>query len=196
MIINREDMLELTRRMTPARSHFTRLAGAYIDEEGYVEGTFNINFTKLKGAERNRCLEIAKHVLISETNKELVSHTIEGYRPGSIWQLFYALKEDELKNDALLLNLYEYISERYVTGYPYAIYVYFGAYDVPVKASDKERMDDSEEVYRYLIVTISKTDSEQNPDLPEKGMLYPAFTDRSSDLYHANMYGDFLDLLG
>ena len=43
-MINREDMLELTRRMTVSRSNFTRLAGAYYDEEGYVEGTFNTNF--------------------------------------------------------------------------------------------------------------------------------------------------------
>ena len=28
-MINREDMLELTRRMTPARSHIDRIAGAY-----------------------------------------------------------------------------------------------------------------------------------------------------------------------
>ena len=29
-MINREDMLELTRRMTPARSHIDRIAGAYV----------------------------------------------------------------------------------------------------------------------------------------------------------------------
>ena len=46
-MINREDMLELTRRMTPARSSVGRIAGAYFDEEGYVDGTFNTHFLKL-----------------------------------------------------------------------------------------------------------------------------------------------------
>lgn len=32
--INRDDMLELTRRMTPKRNCFSRIAGAYFDEEG------------------------------------------------------------------------------------------------------------------------------------------------------------------
>ena len=32
--INREDMLELTRRMTPSRTSFTRIAGCYADQEG------------------------------------------------------------------------------------------------------------------------------------------------------------------
>ena len=33
-MINREDMLELTRRMTPARTSFTRIAGCYVDADG------------------------------------------------------------------------------------------------------------------------------------------------------------------
>ena len=45
--INREDMLELTRRMTISRNCFSRVVGAYFDEEGYVDGTFNIHFLKL-----------------------------------------------------------------------------------------------------------------------------------------------------
>lgn len=187
-MINREDMLELTRRMTPARNHLARLAGAYIDEEGFIDGTFNVNFTKLKGAERDRCLDIAKEVLFAETNQELLSYPMPGFKPGSIWQLLYAMRDSELKNDALLLNFYEYIAERYPVGIPYAIYVYYGAYDVPVKAEDKERMDDSEEVYRYLIIAIAPTDKEQIPGMPTEGFLYPAFTDRSTDLMHINVF--------
>ncbi len=50
--INRDDMLELTRRMTSARSNLVRIAGAYIDEEGYIDGTFNTSFLSLQGAEK------------------------------------------------------------------------------------------------------------------------------------------------
>lgn len=46
-MIDREDMLELTRRMTLKRNCFTRIAGAYLDEEGFVDGTFNTKFLKL-----------------------------------------------------------------------------------------------------------------------------------------------------
>ena len=35
--INREDMLELTRRMTPSRTSFTRIAGCYMDADGEIE---------------------------------------------------------------------------------------------------------------------------------------------------------------
>lgn len=44
--INRNDMLELTRRMTLSRNCFVRAAGAYIDDEGYIDNTFNVSFQK------------------------------------------------------------------------------------------------------------------------------------------------------
>ena len=44
--INRDDMLELTRRMTIARTSMTRIAGSYMDADGFIDGTFNTNFLK------------------------------------------------------------------------------------------------------------------------------------------------------
>ena len=70
----------------------------------------------------------------------------------------------------------------------YAIYMYYGAYDVPIKGSDKAYQDESEEVYQYLILAISPVDEEQIPHSPEAGFLYPAFTNRSTDINHVNFY--------
>lgn len=188
MKINREDMLEITRRLTASRTNLARIAGAYIDEEGYVDNTFNTNFLKLKGEERNRCLEIAKTIPFSATNEDLKMYVMPGMKPGSIWQLLYALRDCELKNDALLMNLYEIISESYPIGRPYAIYVYFGIYDVPLKGTDKEALGESEEVYQYLILAISPLSGDYEAGIPECGFLYPAFTDRSTDMAHVNFY--------
>lgn len=189
MGIDREDMLELTRRMTGQRSNFVRVAGAYIDDEGFIDGTFNTNFLNLKGTEKTKCLEIAKTVPFSGTNTELTSYNITDMSQNSIWRLFYALRDCELKNDALLLNLYEIIAEKYVSDYNYAIYVYYGVYDVPIKGTDKERQGESEEVYKYLILAIAPTDKEYNLDKTEAGILYPAFTNRSTDMEHSNILG-------
>ena len=40
-MIDREDMLALTRRMTVKRTSMTRIAGGYMDSDGCIEGTFN-----------------------------------------------------------------------------------------------------------------------------------------------------------
>ena len=61
-MIDRNDMLELTRRMTLTRNCFDRIAGAYVDEMGEVEDTFNIHFGKLSASEKTRNLAIAKTI--------------------------------------------------------------------------------------------------------------------------------------
>ena len=49
-MIDREDMLALTRRMTVKRTSMTRIAGGYMDSDGCIDGTFNIAFLKLSPA--------------------------------------------------------------------------------------------------------------------------------------------------
>ena len=61
-MINREDMLELTRRMTLARTSFTRIAGCYVDKDGDFDGSFNTNFLKLSSPERTKKLALAKEI--------------------------------------------------------------------------------------------------------------------------------------
>ena len=180
--------MELTRRMTPSRTHFTRIAGAYMDEDGLVDGTFNTSFRGLSAAEKERTLAIAKEVVFAGTNTALTQYAIPGMKPCSFWQMFYALCACDLKNDALLLDLYELIGERYPKGKPYAIYIYHGVYDIPVKAADHTQVGDSEEVYSYLIAAVCPMEGKNTPGLPDCGLLYPAFTNRSSDPAHVNLF--------
>lgn len=189
-MINREDMLELTRRMTPARSSVGQIAGAYLDEEGYVDGTFNKNFLRLSASERSKNLGLAKEILISRTNDQLKEYRIpEGAgRPGGVWQLLDGILESGLKNDALLDIFYELLGERYNPGYPYACFFFHGRYDVPVKGTDGEWLEGSEEVYEYMICMLSPLSGEYEPGSPEFGFLYPAFKNRWGDRKYVNLF--------
>lgn len=113
--INRDDMLELTRRMTLKRNCFDRIAGAYLDKDGFVDGTFNKNFRQLSLPDQQKNLDIAKMIPFSETNVALKEYVFdpEEKKQGSVWQLLCALRECELKNDALLDIFYEMFGEKY-----------------------------------------------------------------------------------
>ena len=208
-MINRDDMLELTRRMTPARASIDRIAGAYFDEEGYVDGTFNTHFLKLSASERAKNLELAKTVLISKTNEQLREYRIpeEKRKPGSIWQLFDGIRETGLKDDAFPDLFYELLGEKYQPGYPYACFLFHGRYDVPVKGTDKAWQEGSEEVYEYLICAICPVDlskpglgflEEEHRIGPrvrdwvvgavDTAFLFPAFNDRSTDIHSTLFY--------
>ena len=195
-MINREDMLELTRRMTPQRTCFDRVAGAYMTEDGEIDDTFNIHFLKLSVSEQAKNLALAKEIPFARTNDQLKEYRIpEGMKgKDSIYQLLDALKDCSLKNDALMDVLYEQIGDGFAVDYPYAIFIFHGVYDIPVKTKDKEWLEGSEEIYDFLICTVSPMKAEyeliadqatkerrNRPDKPVFGFLYPAFSDRSSD---------------
>lgn len=188
--INREDMLELTRRMTLKRNCFDRIAGAYLDEEGFVDGTFNKHFQKLSPKERQVNIDIAKAIPFSNTNVQLKEYDFGDTErgSGSIWQLLMALNECELKNDAMLDVFYEYFGQRYRADGGYAVYFFHGNYDVPLKAGDQENLWESEEVYQFLICAVCPVSGDYEPDEPECGFLFPAFKDRSSDIHRIDVF--------
>lgn len=188
--INREDMLELTRRMTLKRNCFTRTSGAYLDEDGFVDGTFNTHFLKLSAKEQEKNLAIAKVIPFSETNVNLREYRFEkeDEKAGSTWQLLMALRDCELKNDALLDVFYEVVGEKYHSQTPYAVCFFHGSYDIPLKASDKESLWDSEEVYKFIICAICPIHGDYELEVPECGFLFPAFTDRSSDIHGIRIF--------
>lgn len=182
-MINREDMLELTRRMTPSRTCFSRIAGCYMDRDGFENGSFHTHFLKLTESDKRKHLEIAKAIPFAKTNEQLKEYEFMAgtARKNSMWTLLMGLKAAELKDDGLLSILYEMIAEKYITASDYAIYVFYGSYDIPAKAADQERLEDSDEVYDFIICSVAPLIAEYEPGKPEFGFLFPAFSDRSPD---------------
>lgn len=189
-MINREDMLELTRRMTPERNSVTRIAGCYMDEEGEVDGSFNTNFLNLSSQEKKKNLAIAKAIPFSKTNEELreCRFSPKDEIPGSMWQLLMAMKECGLKNDALMEVFYELIGKDLRLEGGCAVYIFHGRYDVPLKAKDKDSLWESEEVYEYIICAVCPLVGEYEPGTPECGFLFPAFSDRSGDIHSVDVF--------
>ncbi len=189
-MICREDMMELTRRMTPSRTSFTRIAGCYVDADGDFDGSFNVNFLKLSGGEKSKNLEIAKAIPFSDTNRQLKEYDIpEGKQgPGSMWQMLMAMRACGLKNDALMDTFYDVVMDHYKASGAYGILMFHDRYDVPRKAADKERLWESEDVFEYLICAICPLVGEYEPGLPECGFLFPAFSDRCGDLDRIYVY--------
>lgn len=70
-IVSREGMLELSRGMTAAHTSVARVAGAYLDNECHVDGTFNTNFLKLPAGERTKNLNLAKHCYLRQIEREV-----------------------------------------------------------------------------------------------------------------------------
>ena len=196
VMLNREDMLELTRRMNLARNCFFRIAGSYRDKEGYDDGSFNTAFLKLDQKDKIKNIEIAKSVVFAKTNEEIKEYEFNQNDKSIIElkRMLTALKDCGLKNDALMEVFYDIVSERYVKeckpAIDFGIFMFYGSYDIKARGTDKEYMDDSEEVYSFLICAICPVYEDYDPGLPECGFLYPSFKDRSGDEDHIAVMGN------
>ena len=188
--INREEMLELTRRMTISRTAMTRIAGCYMDKDGFVDGTFNTNFLKLSQTQKSQNLALAKVIPFSETNVNLKRYRFpqSAYKAGSMRQLLTGIKSSALKNDALLDVFYEIMGEQYCSDHDYAVFFFHSTYDIPMKTSDREELWDSEEVYEYLICAVCPVNGDYEPGKPECGFIFPAFCDRTEDSDYIDIY--------
>jgi len=194
-MIDREDMMELTRRMTVKRHCLDRIAGAYYDSEGFPDGTFHLHFLKLSPAEMTSKLKIFKTVLYSGTNTALKEY---GFSSGNKKQtdmrrLLTALLDCGMKNDALLETFYELYEDQSSSVRGAAILFCHGCYDVPEKASDKERLWESEEIFDFLICAVCPLLDDYEPDLPVCGFMYPSFSGRMADPEHILIYQNLKD---
>ena len=189
-MIDRNDMLELTRRMTPERSCFNRIAGAYMDADGFIDNTFNVHFLNFSGADKKKSLAIAKEIPFARTNDQLVEYRIQksAQGPGSMYQLLTGIHDCGLKNDLLMEVLYEQIGNNYHTDADYAIHVFHGIYDVPKKGKDGAELWESEDVYDFLICAISPLLEDYETGKPEFGFLFPAFSNRCAFLNAVDIF--------
>lgn len=189
-MIDREDMLQLTRRMTPARTSFTRVAGCYADKDGDFDGSFNINFRKLSAPEQAAKLAIAKQIPFAATNINLKKYAFseQARKPGNMRQLLMAIKECGLKNDALMDTFYDIVMEKYNSDSAYAVLFFHDRYDIPAKTSDHERLWESEAVFEYIICAICPLTGEYEPGNPKCGFLYPVYFDGGGDLNHIAIF--------
>lgn len=201
-------MLELKRRMKKNECTFTRMCGCYVDGSKEIVLNLGETFLNLEEEEFYKYLEIAKKTLSGTIGNNLLelNFPLAEEESGGKQQFLMGLRESALKNDALLDAFYRLIIENYEYAGNYLILIFHDAYDVMKKTSDNNKLDESEEVYEYLLcaicpVTLSKPGlgylEEENRigprvrdwvvGAPENGFIFPAFTDRSTDI-HSIMY--------
>lgn len=206
--MTKKDVLELKRRLKKNECTFTRMCGCYVDGSKEIVLNLGETFLNLEEEEFYKYLEIAKKTLSGTIGNNLLelNFPLEEEEPGGKQQFLMGLRESALKNDELLETFYQLIIENYEYAGNYLILIFHDAYDVMTKTSDNNKLDESEEVYEYLLcaicpVTLSKpalgyleSENRIGPRVrdwvvgaPENGFIFPAFTDRSTDI-HSIMY--------
>ena len=207
--MDKKSINELRRRLKKDGCTFTKICGCYIDYNKNKVTNLDEIFLNLEDEEYFKYLEIAKKVLSTNVGNNILelNFPLEEEKPGGHQQFLLGLKKSGLKDQGLLDTFYDMVIEKYNSLGNYLILLFHDVYDVMTKTTDNNKLDESEEVYEYIICAIcpmvlSKPGLGYNKDknkistlnrewfvgMPETGFVFPAFIDRSSDIHSVLMY--------
>lgn len=218
------DRLEIKKRFKKDSS-ISRIAGCYVDCNKEKILKFNENFLNMPEEEFFKYLEIAKKSFSGTIGNNLLELPfMKDEEQGGKQQYFRGLRESKLQNEELLDVLYDMIIEKYQYTGNFIILVYHDSYDVMTKTTDNIKLDESEEVFEYILVSICPVDltkaglgyrADQNRigarvrdwvlGAPDLAFMFPAFDDRSANIHFVDYYikepkaphGEFIrDVLG
>lgn len=207
--MNKKEVLELKRRFKKDECTFTRMCGCYVDADHNKIVNIGETFLNLEEEESNKYLEIAKKVLSGTLGNNLLEleFPLAEEAAGGRQQFLMGLRDSKLKNEELMDAFYNLVIDSYDFVGNYLILIFHDAYDVMTRTSDNNNLDESEEVYEYLLcaicpVALSKPGLGYREDenrigsrirdwvvgMPDTGFLFPAFNDRSTDIHSTLFY--------
>lgn len=208
--MNKKEVLEIRKQFTPANCAITRIAGCYVDHEKNKKMESKSAFLSLPEEDAFKYFDIFRKTLSGSVGKNLLNleFPTKQEMPGGTQEFLMKLRKSKLEDDQLLEEFYDRIIESYNYGENYYIVLIHAMYDIPGRASDGTEMyDASEEVYEYLLcsicpVSLSKAGLSYHAEsnciqdrirdwvvgMPDKGFLFPAFNDRSTDIHNALYY--------
>ena len=207
--MNKKEVLELKRRFKKEAATFTRVCGCYVDGNHNKVCKFGNTFLNMEEDEFYKYLEIANKALSGTIGNNLLElkFPIEEEEVGGRQHILMALRASKLEDENLLDTFYDLVIDTYDHAGNYLIVLFHDAYDVMSRTSDNNNLDESEEVYEYLICAICPVDlskpglgflEEEHRIGPrvrdwvvgavDTAFLFPAFNDRSTDIHSTLFY--------
>ena len=207
--MNNSDILELKKRYKKDNS-ITRINGCYVlGMEKKIQTYIDSWFSELDESEQFKYLELIKKGFSGVLGKNLQTLSFKSEEgkdnPSSMLSLL-ALRDSQLRDKTMLDAFYQSIIEKYVSVGNYLILILHDVYDVPVIGADHLNEEESEETYSFIYCLICPVelckpglsyhedtnmigarDRDWVVDMPDIGFLYPAFSQRSTDV-NALMY--------
>ena len=201
--MKKKDVLELKKRLKKDSCTFTKMCGCYVNGEKHPILKFRETFLSLDEDEYFKYLDISKKVLSGTIGNNILElNFLESESLVNQKQVFLTeLKNSQLKDDVILDELYSSIIASYDYTGNFLILIFHDFYDIITKTSDNIKIDESEEVYEYVLCAVCPV-SLSSPglryfedekkikarprdwvvDAPTNGFVFPDFIDGSSDV--------------
>ncbi len=201
---------EVRRSLRGERIASKEVCGCYANANGEIISIFRQGLAMCSEDEVEKYLAIFRKTLSGGLEKNIfdIEFTTEQVQNSEEHKLLSSLKASELSDDDILMTFYEKVTREIHRDENYVILIMHNTYDVPFKGSDGHTSDgESDSIYSFIICAVcpvkeassaltynneTKSFSNKAPgsiiSRPSLGFLFPAFDDRMTNIYNAQMY--------
>ncbi len=208
--MNEKEIGEIRRHTRRDRSNITALYGCFVNDNKEIISQFRQSVGMMPENEGEKFFALLKRSLSGTLGKNLIDITFRTQQVADSpeHKLLMQLRETQLKDEECLQSFYQKIIDSVTMDSSYLILIGCDSYDVPFKGKDDfVQADGSSETFRYLLcgicpVKLSKPVLEykaseqefhdsaitQQLSAPVLGFMFPAFDNRSTNIYNALLY--------
>ena len=208
--MNEKEIGEIRRHMRRDRSNMTAIYGCFVNDNKEIITEYRASTGIMSENEADKYFAILRKALSGSIGKNLIDLTFKTSQVAGSpeHELLMKLRETKLQDEDLRLELYKKIIDTLVMEGNYLILLGCDSYDVPFKSKDDTLQNDSaDETFTYLICALcpvkqTKANLHYVPEekifhdgamnqpvsAPEIGFLFPAFDNRSTNIYNALYY--------
>ena len=207
--MNDKEIAELRRRFRADRTAISRIRGAYVNEKREIISELDQSVALMTETEADELLSLLKKTLSGKVDTNLldIHFTTQQVMESPEHKLLCNLRETALQDNELVHAFYQKVINSLEMEGNYMILLASDAYDVFTYRKDAGKDDESTEIFRYILcavcpIKIAKpslsyyvrencfrnvvADSVISP--PALGFMFPAFDNRSTNLYGALYY--------
>ncbi len=207
--MNEKEIGELRRRFRPEKSNITRVRGCYVNEKKEILSEFQEAFGLMPETETEELLVLLRKTLSGIPGKNLLDIAFSNQQvlEGEEHKLLMSLRQSSLQDDDAVHTFFSRVMESLDIEGNYLILLACETYDVPSYGKDGMKSEAAEDVFSYFLCSICPVKLTKpalgyhshesrfcniRPDwvvsAPELGFLFPAFDDRTANIYNALYY--------
>lgn len=208
--MNKKEIRELRRRWSPERSAVSRVYGCFINSAKEIVSELDESLGLMTQEEAEKYLALLKKSLSGTLGNNLLDivFSTKQVQSSPEHSLLTKLRETKLTDGKARREFYEKVIANLDMGDSnYLLLMASDSYDVPYRGKDDNLQGDaSEQVFTYFLCAVCPV-KQAKPELgyfpgdnefhfttnqlvsaPELGFLFPAFDDRTANIYNALFY--------
>ena len=208
--MNEKEIAEIRRRFRADRGSITHVRGCYVSEQKEIVAQFDQSLTLMPQEEAEKMMAVLKKTLSGTLGKNLMNLSFSTAQvvDSDEHRLLMDLRDSKLEDENAVQRFFETVIPAVMMEGTYLILLCHDTYDVPFRSKDGQKLEDaSDEIFSYIMCSICPVKMTKPalcyhipdnqfrslpPDWlvspPQVGFLFPAFDDRSTNLYGALYY--------